>query len=51
MGLEMIGFARANMDDIWIDPVEYKEQLAEATLPTRPPRSSRDDLQPSALPH
>ena len=30
MGLEMIGFARANIDDIWIDPVDYKEILYEA---------------------
>lgn len=30
MGLEMIGFARANMDSIWIDPVEYQDQLVEA---------------------
>lgn len=32
MGLEMIGFARANIDDVWIDPFDYQEQLAEATL-------------------
>jgi His-Xaa-Ser system radical SAM maturase HxsC len=32
MGLEMIGFARANMDEIWIDPVDYKQELTEATL-------------------
>ena len=24
MGLEMIGFARANMDDVWIDPIDYR---------------------------
>src|SRR5204863_3568476 len=30
MGLEMIGFARANMDEIWIDPVDYQDQLVEA---------------------
>jgi His-Xaa-Ser system radical SAM maturase HxsC len=30
MGLEMIGFARANIDDIWIDPIEYKDELREA---------------------
>jgi His-Xaa-Ser system radical SAM maturase HxsC len=30
MGLEMIGFARANVDDVWIDPIEYKNQLKEA---------------------
>jgi His-Xaa-Ser system radical SAM maturase HxsC len=30
MGLEMIGFARANMDEVWIDPVDYRAELAEA---------------------
>jgi His-Xaa-Ser system radical SAM maturase HxsC len=30
MGLEMIGFARANMDLVWIDPVEYQQELVEA---------------------
>lgn len=30
MGLEMIGFARANMEEVWIDPIEYREQLNEA---------------------
>jgi hypothetical protein len=30
MGLEMIGFARANMDEIWIDPVDYQRELVEA---------------------
>jgi len=30
MGLEMIGFARANMDDVWIDPTEYGAELNEA---------------------
>jgi His-Xaa-Ser system radical SAM maturase HxsC len=30
MGLEMIGFARANMDDVWIDPVDYRDELTEA---------------------
>jgi His-Xaa-Ser system radical SAM maturase HxsC len=32
MGLEMMGFARANIEDVWIDPVEYAPQLTEATL-------------------
>jgi His-Xaa-Ser system radical SAM maturase HxsC len=31
MGLEMIGFARANMDDVWIDPIDYQHELIEAT--------------------
>jgi His-Xaa-Ser system radical SAM maturase HxsC len=30
MGLEVIGFARANMDEVWIDPVDYRVELAEA---------------------
>lgn len=30
MGLEMMGFTRANLDSLWIDPVEYKEQLSDA---------------------
>lgn len=30
MGLEMIGFARANLDDVWIDPLDYRDELTEA---------------------
>jgi His-Xaa-Ser system radical SAM maturase HxsC len=30
MGLEMIGLARANVEDVWIDPVEYRDELREA---------------------
>jgi len=30
MGLEMMGFTRANLDDLWIDPIEYKDYLSEA---------------------
>jgi len=30
MGLEIIGFTRANLDALWIDPYEYKDQLSEA---------------------
>jgi His-Xaa-Ser system radical SAM maturase HxsC len=30
MGLEMIGFARANIEDVWIDPVDYQTELFEA---------------------
>ena len=32
MGLEMMGFARANLDTVWIDPVEYAPALTEAAL-------------------
>jgi len=30
MGLEMTGFTRANLDALWIDPADYKEELAAA---------------------
>jgi His-Xaa-Ser system radical SAM maturase HxsC len=30
MGLELMGFARANMDRLWIDPVDYAPHLATA---------------------
>lgn len=30
MGLEHTGFARANIDSLWIDPIEYEDQLSEA---------------------
>lgn len=30
MGLEITGFARANLESLWIDPAEYKEQLSDA---------------------
>ncbi|CAN7740176.1 His-Xaa-Ser system radical SAM maturase HxsC [Variovorax sp. LjRoot178] len=30
MGLEITGFTRANLDQLWIDPHEYKDTLSEA---------------------
>lgn len=30
MGLEIMGFTRANLDALWIDPADYRSQLAEA---------------------
>ncbi|MDG1288074.1 MAG: His-Xaa-Ser system radical SAM maturase HxsC [Rickettsiales bacterium] len=30
MGLEIMGFTRANLDELWIDPYDYREQLEEA---------------------
>lgn len=30
MGLEMTGFTKANLDDLWIDPFEYRAELSEA---------------------
>jgi His-Xaa-Ser system radical SAM maturase HxsC len=32
MGLEMIGLARANLDDVWIDPYDYRDLLADAVV-------------------
>jgi His-Xaa-Ser system radical SAM maturase HxsC len=32
MGLELMGFAVANLDDLWIDPFDYQEELREAVL-------------------
>jgi len=32
MGLELMGFARSNLDELWIDPVDYQAQLRDATL-------------------
>ena len=29
MGLEMMGFARANISDLWIDPYDYKDTLSQ----------------------
>ena len=30
MGLEMTGFTKANLDDLWIDPADYKSELSTA---------------------
>jgi His-Xaa-Ser system radical SAM maturase HxsC len=30
MGLELMGFGRANVDSLWIDPLDYQGQLASA---------------------
>jgi His-Xaa-Ser system radical SAM maturase HxsC len=30
MGLEMTGFAKANIEALWIDPMDYREELYEA---------------------
>jgi len=32
MGLELMGFARSNIDALWVDPLEYQQELVEATL-------------------
>ena len=30
MGLEQVGFAKANIDDLWVDPIDYQSELLEA---------------------
>jgi len=30
MGLELMGYARTNLNGLWIDPVEYQAQVEEA---------------------
>lgn len=35
MGLELMGFARANLDSLWVDPVDYQSQLCEAVRTLR----------------
>lgn len=32
MGLELMGFARANLEAVWIDPLDYQAALDEATM-------------------
>lgn len=32
MGLELMGFARANLAALWIDPLDYQNELVEAAL-------------------
>src|SRR5262249_30864115 len=32
MGLEIMGFARSNLRDVWIDPFDYRDELREAAL-------------------
>lgn len=32
MGLEMTGFTKANLEDLWIDPADYQEELVQAAL-------------------
>lgn len=31
MGLEPMGFAKTNRERLWIDPIDYRDQLADAT--------------------
>ena len=32
MGLELMGFAVANADELWIDPFDYRSELRDAVL-------------------
>lgn len=31
MGLELVGFAKSNLEALWIDPFDYRDQLRQAT--------------------
>jgi len=31
MGLELTGFAKTNLEELWIDPVDYQSELVDAT--------------------
>lgn len=35
MGLEIMGYTRANLEALWIDPTEYQDQLEEAVAELR----------------
>lgn len=48
MGLEIMGFAIPNLDALWIDPWDYRDELEKATLPGSS-RDARVDLQPPAM--
>ena len=52
MGLEITGFTRANLDDLWIDPQDYSEQLSNAVniLSRYKIRTSIYNLQQCLLP-
>jgi len=41
MGLEMTGFTKANLDALWIDPLDYQGELAEAVHFLADSRTSR----------
>ena len=30
MGLELVGFARSNVDALWVDPLDYQDELLDA---------------------
>jgi His-Xaa-Ser system radical SAM maturase HxsC len=30
MGLEIMGFAKANLDELWVDPLDYQDKLSSA---------------------
>jgi His-Xaa-Ser system radical SAM maturase HxsC len=32
MGLELVGFARSNIETLWVDPVDYQGELVDAVL-------------------
>lgn len=32
MGLELVGFARSNVETLWVDPVDYQRELVDAVV-------------------
>ena len=32
MGLELVGFAKTNLDSLWIDPLDYQDELTSAVV-------------------
>jgi His-Xaa-Ser system radical SAM maturase HxsC len=32
MGLELVGFARSNIETLWVDPVDYQRELVDAVV-------------------
>jgi hypothetical protein len=38
MGLEMMGYTRANLEGLWIDPADYQRELAAAVAELRDAR-------------
>jgi His-Xaa-Ser system radical SAM maturase HxsC len=48
MGLEMMGFTRANLDKLWIDPFDYKDKLSNAVSTLAKAGAAHVEIQVSA---
>lgn len=49
MGLEMMGFTKANLRELWIDPVAYQRELYEDSHDACRVSDERLDLQSSVV--